>query len=140
MRLGHFGGRASSSFPDKEAGMSPEVLPFVGNAHLVDEMKRRLSSEVGPQVDDGQRHNRMRSANSVEVDPDRFRHFCWMKRMTLVDVSRSIGRSDAWASVCLWKRRVGFYALDELATELGVNLFDLIFAIGTDAERERSFA
>lgn len=149
--------------------MSPEMLASMSNADIVgmlmslqpsdeavallaaaitdehwidgaNELRQRFTSgRPAPVIDDGKRHNRMRPANSVEIDPDRFRHYFWMRRMTLTSVSRLINRTDAWASVIVSKRQAGYWALDELATELSVHVNDLIFAIGSDAERERSF-
>ncbi len=77
------------------------------------------------------------NANSVLIDPDRFKRFFWLRRLTLVEAGRMIGRSHAWASVCANKRRVSYWALDELATELEVHVDELVAAVGTDAELER---
>jgi hypothetical protein len=80
---------------------------------------------------------RMRSATTVHIDPDRFRNFCWKRRMPLSSIGPLIGRSDSWCSVVISKKHVWFYALDDLASELGIHVDELIEHIGDDFERER---
>lgn len=80
---------------------------------------------------------RLTLATSVRIDPQRWRLFWNQRRVTLVDVSRSIGRSGAWSSVVAAKGRVCIKALDELAVAWGIPLEALLDAVATDAERER---
>ncbi len=79
-----------------------------------------------------------KNANSVAVDPDRLRQFAYMRRLTLTAIGPLFDRCEGWASVICSKRRVGYYALDELACALGMRVEDLIEEIGTDEERERN--
>ena len=82
-------------------------------------------------------HRRMPIATSIQIDRERFCSFFYRRRMTLSSVGPFIGRSDGWASVMAFKGRAGYYALDELATALCMNLEELIHEVGTDAERCR---
>jgi len=81
---------------------------------------------------------RLRIATTVDIDPQRWRAYWSRQRMTLVAVSLMIGRTSSWASIIANKKRAGIASLDELATAIEVNLEDLIFAVGSDRERERS--
>jgi hypothetical protein len=80
---------------------------------------------------------RMRSASTIEIEPSRFRGFFWRRRMTLTSVGPLIGRCDGWASAIVKKRSAGYWALDELATALGIHVNELIDELSTDTERER---
>jgi len=82
-------------------------------------------------------HRRIGVATSIQIDRERFSSFFYRRRMTLSSVGPFIGRSDGWASVMAFKGRAGYYALDELATALSMNLEELIHEVGTDAERSR---
>ncbi|PKQ16719.1 MAG: hypothetical protein CVT67_02815 [Actinobacteria bacterium HGW-Actinobacteria-7] len=81
---------------------------------------------------------RLRLATSIEIDALRWRAYWNRQRMTLVSVSRMIDRCDAWASIVATKRRAGMAALEEIAVAMEISLADLIEAVGTDGERERS--
>lgn len=80
---------------------------------------------------------RLTLATSVRIDAARWRLFWNQRRVTLVDVSRSINRSGAWSSVVANKGRVSIRALDELSVAWSIPLDELIHAVATDAERER---
>lgn len=82
-------------------------------------------------------HRRIRVATSIQVDRERFCDYFWRRRLNLSSVGPMIGRSEAWAGAMAYKGRAGLYALDELATELNVNLDELLYQIGSDAERAR---
>lgn len=79
-----------------------------------------------------------RNANTVAIDPDRFRRFFYMRRIALNAVGPLFGRCEGWASVIVSKQHAGFYALDELACALETTTVSLIDEIGTDEERERN--
>lgn len=108
--------------------------------HSLAELRRRFRDEK-PMVVAEEPHRtpsgRFRRATSVEIDPDRFRRFWNDRRVKMIEVSRSIGRSDAWANAICSKRSAGIGALDELAAVWNLSLDQLVFAIGTDRERER---
>lgn len=78
-----------------------------------------------------------RPANSVAIDPDKFRHAMWKRRLTLKSVGPMINRSDAYANVMINKRRMNFFALDELAQALGIHVNELIAEVATPEELER---
>lgn len=77
------------------------------------------------------------NANTVLIDGDKFRHLCWRHRLPLASVGPLIGRCDAWASVIAYKGHMGFWAADDLATELGLHVEQLIAEIGSSVELER---
>jgi hypothetical protein len=81
--------------------------------------------------------HRMPVATSIQIDRERFYTFFYRRRMTLSSVGPFIGRCDGWASVMARKGHAGYYALDDLATALGMHVEALIHEIGTDGERER---
>ena len=76
-------------------------------------------------------------ASSVRIDPDKFKHVCWRYRLPLSEVGPMIGRCPAWASVIAYKRQAGYWALDDLATELGLHVDQLIAEIAAPEELER---
>lgn len=78
------------------------------------------------------------NANTVRIDPDRFRAFFYRRRLPLNAIGGLFGRCDGWASVIIHHQHAGFYALDDLACALDLRVEDLIEEIGTDAERERN--
>ena len=80
---------------------------------------------------------RHRSANTVTIDPESFRHFFWMRRLALAAVGPLFGRCGSWASVTANRGHAGYYALDELACALGIRVDDLIAEIGAPEELER---
>ena len=103
----------------------------------VKELRRRFGREfVVPRTESG----RMVSARTVTIDPERWRSFFHRRRIALVDVGISLmdpPRCATWASVMASRGKVGLYALDDLATGLGLRVDDLIDEVGTDEERAR---
>ena len=79
---------------------------------------------------------RSKWATTIEIDRERFREFFWRRRMTLASIGPCFNRCDGWASVIVAKGHAGFFALDDLATALGMNVDELIYQVGTDRERE----
>jgi len=94
-------------------------------------------SEI-PRTDTG----RIARATSVQIDPDRFRAFFWRRRVALRNVGPMMEppRSDGWAYVMISRARMGYHALDDLATALGLRADDLIEEFGTEAEIRRQMA
>ncbi len=82
---------------------------------------------------------RIASSTSVQIDPDRFRAFFWGRRISLRNVGPMMDppRSDGWAYVMLSRQKMGYYALDDLATSMGLRADDLIEEFGTEAELAR---
>ena len=78
-----------------------------------------------------------RNANSVAIDPAKFKHFFWLRRLTLSAVGPMIGRCDDWASCMAHKGHINYWTLDELAIELSLRVDDLITAFGAPEELER---
>lgn len=76
-------------------------------------------------------------ATTVCIESDKFKHLCWRHRLSLSSVGPMIGRCEAWASVIARKGHAGYFALDDLATELGLHVDQLIAEIGTPEELER---
>jgi hypothetical protein len=83
------------------------------------------------------RSPRARLATTVALDRERFREFWWRRRTNMVAVGPLFGRSEAWASSMLAKGHAGYYALDELASVLGLHVDELVYEVGTDEERDR---
>ena len=92
---------------------------------------------MGPQALVRREVKRMPRATTIEIEPDRFRVFFWHRRMTLRSIGPLINGCDEWASAMLNRGHCGYYALDDLAVELGLRVQDLIDEFGTDAERDR---
>ncbi len=103
----------------------------------VRELRRRFTRSTAevpvPTTKSGQHKN----ANTVAIDADRFRSFCYRRRLALTAVGPIFGRCAGWASVICHKRHAGYYALDELALALDMRVEELIDEIGTDDERAR---
>lgn len=102
----------------------------------VAELRRRYSPEPEFPLT---RTGRMQHASTVFIDRQRWNAFFFKRRIPLNQVGSLMEpeRCDGWASVCGSKGRVGFNAMDELAIALDMRVDDLIWEVGTDAERER---
>ncbi len=137
-------GRLAQMSPtNAKAALAYQALTDDDWFSAISELRRRFRSretEQGFTVEETSYTptGRLLLATSVEIDPVRWREYWNRQRVTLVAVSRTIGRTSAWASVVASKRRAGLAALDELAAAFEVDLNDLIHAVGTDRERERS--
>lgn len=102
----------------------------------VAELRRRYAPEPGfPLTGTG----RMPAATSVFIDRQRWNAFFFKRRIPLSQVGALMEpeRCDGWASVVGHKGRCGFEAMDSLAVGLDMRVDDLIWEVGTDAERER---
>lgn len=102
----------------------------------VAELRRRYAPEPSfPVTGSG----RMTGATSVFIDRGRWNSFFFQRRIPLSQVGPLMEpeRCDGWASVIGHKGRAGFAALDDLACSLDMHVDDLIWQVGTDAERER---
>ena len=80
---------------------------------------------------------RARCAMSVRIDPAKYRHFFWRRRIPLCAMGPMVGKSDGLGSVIASKGRMGYWTADALATELGMHVDALIAEIGTPEELER---
>lgn len=80
---------------------------------------------------------RLRSATSVELDPDRWRSAWYRRRLTLTAVSELAGKCGAWAHAVMVKKCVSYFVMDMLAAELGETTDDLVYEIASDRERLR---
>ena len=77
------------------------------------------------------------NANSVLIEPDRFKRFFWLRRLPLTAVGPIVGRSEGWASVMANRKSVSYWTLDQLATALDVHVDEMIAAIGIPEELAR---
>lgn len=98
------------------------------------ELKRRYQ---GPPLEPAAATGKRYSATTVAIDRERFRAYFWRQRIPLSQVGPTFGRSTCWASAMLGKGHCGWFALDELATELDLHVDELIRQIGTDDEVAR---
>lgn len=102
----------------------------------VNELRRRYAPEPGfPLTGSG----RLPNANSVFIDRDRWRRFFLLRRIPMSQVGPMMepSRCSGWGHVITHKGRAGFNAMDELAVALDMHVDDLIYEVGTDAERAR---
>lgn len=132
----------SGSIVEMLAGPQPQPEALVWLSSLVadramaagvQELQRRFAASKELELDS----KAFRSSNSVRIDPDRFRRAMWRRRLPLNQVGPLINRSDALASVWCNKRRINFFTLDELATELGTDVDSLIREVCGPEEMER---
>jgi hypothetical protein len=102
------------------------------------ELRRRYAQHTDvPRSPSG----RIRSANSVELDPQRWRLAWYRRRLTMRAVSELAGKCSGWANVIARKGCANYYVLDSIAAELGEVTDDLIYEVASDRERLRmSFA
>ncbi len=99
------------------------------------EIRRRYSPTIDlPKTAGG----RFRCANSVELDPERWRSAWYRRRLALTRVAEIAGKSYTWAHSVIKRGSVSYYALDVIAAELGETTDDLVWEIGSDRERLRS--
>lgn len=80
---------------------------------------------------------RIRSANSVELDPQRWRLAWYRRRLTMRAVSQLAGKCSGWANVIAHKGYANYFVLDAIAAELGEVTDDLIYEVASDRERLR---
>lgn len=77
------------------------------------------------------------SATSIRINPDAFKAFFFRRRIPLSEVGPLFGRCSGWASVIAHKARIGYWAADELATELGIHVDDFLAQICVPEELSR---
>ncbi|NTU70457.1 MAG: hypothetical protein HGB10_01330 [Coriobacteriia bacterium] len=102
----------------------------------VAELRRRYAPEPSfPVTGSG----RMSGATTVFIDRGRWNAFFFQRRIPLMHVGALMEPelSEGWASVVGHKGRAGFASMDSLACALDMHVDDLIWQVGTDAERER---
>lgn len=99
----------------------------------VSELSRRFeaSSTVAPVP------GRARAVNSIHIDPAKYKHAMWKRRISLREVGLMIGRSDGLGSVIATKRRINYFTADDLAVALGMHVDQLLAEICDDEELER---
>lgn len=119
-------------------GREAEVLAGDEIYYAITELRRRhvVSSDI-PRTAKG----RIRTATSVELDPERWRAAWYRRRLTLTAVSELAGKCGAWAHVIARKGCCSYFVLDAIAAELGETTDDLVYEVASDRERQRiSFA
>lgn len=99
----------------------------------VEELSRRYEASRTP----GRIHGHMRSTNSIRIDPAKYKHAMWKRRIALRQVGPMIGRSEGLGSVLASKARINYFTLDDLATAIGMHVDTLIAEICADEELER---
>lgn len=77
------------------------------------------------------------SATSIKIDRQAFKQFFYRRRMTLSEVGPAFGRCAGWANAISHKGFIGFYAADELASELGLHVDEFLGQICAPEELER---
>lgn len=132
---------ANVSVTSGKAAMAYAALTDDAWFHAISELRRRYSREAIHALtvaeDTSRAVPRMRGASTVAIDPVRWKAYWHAKRMPLVEVSRLLGYCEDWASIIACKRAASFRTLDRLASLVGVGTADLVYAVGTDEERER---
>ncbi len=103
----------------------------------VKKLRRRFVRDVEESSAPTTTEGRHKNANTVYIDPDRFRAFFWRRRLPLTAVGPMFGRCAGWASVIVHKGHAGYWALDELATSMDMRVDDLIEAIASEEELRR---
>jgi hypothetical protein len=79
---------------------------------------------------------RRQSATSVTIDPDRVYQFFRARRLPLSAASVLLGRCDSYLSVCMSKRRMSWYAIDDIAVAFGMHADAVLSLIASDEERQ----
>lgn len=98
------------------------------------EIRRRYAQEIEvPRTPSG----RVRTATSVEIDPERWKAAWYRRRITQVELCRMIGKSYTWANVVAHQGRVNYYVLDRIASELSEVTDDLVWEVASSRERQR---
>lgn len=98
--------------------------------------KRRARVDV-PRTPSG----RVRNANSVEIDPERWRAAWYRRRISQSALNEMLGKSKTWSVMIAKKACCNFFVLDQIAAELGETTDDLVWEVASDRERQRlSFA
>lgn len=80
---------------------------------------------------------RVRSPHTVEIDAARWKTFWFSKGLRITEVGPLVGLVPNWASTIACKRKASALTLERIACELNVEADDLIWAVASDAHRER---
>lgn len=84
---------------------------------------------------------RIRNANSVEIDPERWKAAWYRRRISQSALNDMLGKSKTWAHQISKRKCANFFVLDAIAAELGETTDDLVWEVASDRERQRiSFA
>lgn len=78
-----------------------------------------------------------RLATSIPIDADKLRMVLRRNFLTMVAASELTGKCSGWMSVVVHKKRIGYYALDELASAIGMRTDDLFNEIVDEQEWNR---
>lgn len=102
------------------------------------ELRKRWSCRINvPRTPTG----RIRTATSVEIDPERWRAAWYRRRINQTALCNMIGKSKTWSAMTAKKSCCNFFVLDQIAAELGETTDDLVWEVASDRERQRmSFA
>ena len=85
----------------------------------------------------GLHEGRQPSATTIRLDRQAFRAFFYRRRLPLSEVGPLFGRCSGWASAICNRGTIGYYAADELASELGLHVDELLAQICAPEELER---
>lgn len=77
---------------------------------------------------------RVRVATSIPIDPAKLRLVLRRRFINNREAGELLGKSSEWMAVVLYKRRINFYALDDLAAALNMNFDDLFEEIVDEEE------
>jgi hypothetical protein len=106
------------------------------NVAGVAELSRRYVMASRPDVLVSQ-SGRHPNATSIRISADAFRAFFYRRRIPLMEVGPLFGRCSGWASVVCNKARIGYWAADELASELGLHVDDFLSQVCAPEELPR---
>lgn len=107
--------------PNVVAGVSELAMRYNGNRST-------------PKAIDGGRHP---SATTIKLDRQAFKAFFYRRRLPMSEIGPLFGRCSGWASAICNRGTIGYYAADELASELGLHVDELLAQICAPEELER---
>jgi hypothetical protein len=106
----------------------------------VTELRRRCARSnqalIAEEASFGQ-DGRMLSPYTVEIDKLRWRTYWTNKRIRIGEVGPLVGLCRNWASTISCKGKASLLTLERIAVELNVDSDDFVWAVSTDAERDR---
>jgi len=73
----------------------------------------------------------------MKLDRQAFRAFFYRRRLPLTEVGPLFGRCPGWASAICSRGTIGYYAADELASELGLYVDEFLAQVCAPEELER---
>jgi len=122
---------------------SPEALSFLAalissaeSYECVRELRRRFIATRAFGAPGTQQTHPL-GAETVEIDPERFRRFLAMHRLSLVAAGKLANRSQGWGSVSVHRGKTSYESLDRLACALSMHVDDLILQVASTRELER---